>query len=64
MQKIAPCLWFDDKAEEAVKFYVSIFKDSKIGDITPNNYEKNNCSLANVGGWFHRGTQWRTRLDE
>jgi predicted 3-demethylubiquinone-9 3-methyltransferase (glyoxalase superfamily) len=34
MQKIVPCLWFDDKAEEAVKFYVSIFKDSKIGDVT------------------------------
>ena len=34
MQKITPCLWFDDKAEEAVKFYVSIFKNSKIGGIT------------------------------
>jgi predicted 3-demethylubiquinone-9 3-methyltransferase (glyoxalase superfamily) len=34
MQKIAPCLWFDDKAEEAAKFYVSIFKNSKVGDIT------------------------------
>jgi predicted 3-demethylubiquinone-9 3-methyltransferase (glyoxalase superfamily) len=34
MQKISPCLWFDDKAEEAAKFYVSVFKGSKIGDIT------------------------------
>jgi predicted 3-demethylubiquinone-9 3-methyltransferase (glyoxalase superfamily) len=34
MQKISPCLWFDDKAEEAAKFYVSIFKNSKIGDVT------------------------------
>jgi predicted 3-demethylubiquinone-9 3-methyltransferase (glyoxalase superfamily) len=34
MQKITPCLWFDGKAEEAAKFYVSIFKDSKIGDVT------------------------------
>jgi predicted 3-demethylubiquinone-9 3-methyltransferase (glyoxalase superfamily) len=34
MQKITPCLWFDDKAEEAAKFYVSIFKDSKIGNVT------------------------------
>ena len=34
MQKITPCLWFDDKAEEAVNFYVSIFKNSKIGSIT------------------------------
>jgi predicted 3-demethylubiquinone-9 3-methyltransferase (glyoxalase superfamily) len=34
MQKISPCLWFDDKAEEAAKFYVSIFKNSKLGNIT------------------------------
>ena len=33
MQKISPCLWFDDKAEEAAKFYTSIFKKSKIGDV-------------------------------
>ena len=30
MQKITPFLWFDDMAEEAAYFYVSIFKDSKI----------------------------------
>jgi len=30
MQKITPFLWFDSQAEEAVKFYTSIFKDSKI----------------------------------
>lgn len=35
MQKITPCLWFADQAEEAVKFYVSIFKDSKLKSITP-----------------------------
>ncbi|MEP7146683.1 MAG: VOC family protein [bacterium] len=34
MQKITPCLWFDDQAEEAANFYVSIFKNSKIGTIT------------------------------
>ncbi|WHZ24698.1 MAG: 3-demethylubiquinone-9 3-methyltransferase [Nitrospira sp.] len=34
MQKIAPCLWFDDQAEEAAKFYVSIFKNSKVKSIT------------------------------
>jgi predicted 3-demethylubiquinone-9 3-methyltransferase (glyoxalase superfamily) len=33
MQKIIPCLWFDDQAEEAVKFYVSVFKNSKVGKI-------------------------------
>jgi predicted 3-demethylubiquinone-9 3-methyltransferase (glyoxalase superfamily) len=30
MQRISPFLWFDDKAEEAAKFYTSIFKNSKI----------------------------------
>lgn len=34
MQKITPCLWFDDNAEEAVKFYTSIFKNSKIKTVT------------------------------
>lgn len=34
MQKISSCLWFDDKAEEAARFYTSIFKDSKIGGVT------------------------------
>ena len=29
MQKITPCLWFNDKAEEAMNFYTSIFKNSK-----------------------------------
>ena len=34
MQKITPFLWFDNNAEEAANFYVSIFKNSKIGSIT------------------------------
>lgn len=34
MQKITPFLWFDNNAEEAVNFYVSIFKNSKVGSIT------------------------------
>jgi predicted 3-demethylubiquinone-9 3-methyltransferase (glyoxalase superfamily) len=33
MQKIAPCLWFDGKAEEAMNFYTSIFKNSKVVDV-------------------------------
>src|ERR1700720_3176531 len=32
--KITPCLWFDSEAEEAAKFYASIFKNSKIGKIS------------------------------
>ena len=34
MQKITPFLWFDHQAEEAVNFYVSIFKNSKIETVT------------------------------
>lgn len=34
MQKFTPCLWFDHQAEEAARFYVSIFKDSAIVAIT------------------------------
>ena len=34
MPKITPFLWFDDQAEEAARFYVSVFKNSKIGEIS------------------------------
>jgi predicted 3-demethylubiquinone-9 3-methyltransferase (glyoxalase superfamily) len=34
MQKVTPFLWFDNKAEEAMSFYVSIFKNSKILSVT------------------------------
>ena len=34
MQKITPFLWFDNQAEEAMNFYVSIFKNSKIVSVT------------------------------
>jgi predicted 3-demethylubiquinone-9 3-methyltransferase (glyoxalase superfamily) len=37
MQKITPFLWFDNNAEEAVNFYVSIFKNSKVGKVTRYN---------------------------
>lgn len=33
LPRITPFLWFDDKAEEAANFYVSVFKNSKIGSI-------------------------------
>jgi len=35
MKKITPFLWFNDQAEEAMRFYVSIFKDSKVIEVTP-----------------------------
>ncbi len=53
MQKITPCLWFDSEAEEAAKFYTSIFPDSKILDIvpylseTPSNKPKGSVMLVN-----------------
>jgi predicted 3-demethylubiquinone-9 3-methyltransferase (glyoxalase superfamily) len=34
MQKITPFLWFDTQAEEAAKFYVSLFKNSRITSVT------------------------------
>jgi predicted 3-demethylubiquinone-9 3-methyltransferase (glyoxalase superfamily) len=33
VQPITPCLWFDNQAEEAARYYTSIFKNSKIGTI-------------------------------
>jgi predicted 3-demethylubiquinone-9 3-methyltransferase (glyoxalase superfamily) len=35
MQKITPCLWFDDQAEEAAGFYIRIFPNSKIVNVAP-----------------------------
>jgi predicted 3-demethylubiquinone-9 3-methyltransferase (glyoxalase superfamily) len=34
MKKITPFLWFDTQAEEAMNFYVAIFKNSKAGDVS------------------------------
>ena len=34
LQKITPCLWFDDQAEDAVAFYTGIFANSKIVKIS------------------------------
>jgi predicted 3-demethylubiquinone-9 3-methyltransferase (glyoxalase superfamily) len=44
MQKITPFLWFDDQAEEAAKFYVSIFKNSKI--VSVNRYDEEGAKAA------------------
>jgi predicted 3-demethylubiquinone-9 3-methyltransferase (glyoxalase superfamily) len=51
MQKITPCLWFDDKAEEAVNFYASVFNKSKIKDVT--RYR----SYATVGNRKSKGIE-------
>ena len=34
LQKITPCLWFDNEAEEAARFYVSVFRGARIGEIS------------------------------
>lgn len=39
MQKITPFLWFDTQAEEAMNFYLSIFKDSKIVSVSRSGAE-------------------------
>lgn len=37
MQKITPFLWYDSNAEEAVNFYTTVFKNSKVGTLTKYN---------------------------
>ena len=37
MQKITPFLWFNNNAEEAINFYTSLFKNSKVGTIARYN---------------------------
>lgn len=44
MQKIIPNLWFDSQAEEAANFYVSVFKNSKIGTVA--RYDKQGAAVA------------------
>lgn len=44
MPTITPCLWFDNNAEEAVNFYTSIFKHSKIGRV--NRYGEDGAKAS------------------
>ena len=44
MRKITPFLWFDDKAEEAANFYVSLFKNSGISAIT--RYDESSAAVS------------------
>jgi len=43
-QRITPCLWFDHQAEEAVRFYTSVFPNSRIG--TTTRYDKHSAQAA------------------
>src|SRR5437667_9113298 len=47
MQKITPFLWFDAQAEEAVKFYTSIFKNSKVGKVL--RYDEEAAKISQSG---------------
>lgn len=49
MKKITPCLWFDNKAEEAARFYVSLIKNSRIGSITRYGEEGAGASGRQAG---------------
>jgi predicted 3-demethylubiquinone-9 3-methyltransferase (glyoxalase superfamily) len=44
LQKITPFLWFDHQAEEAARFYTSIFKNSKMGSISRYSEEASNAA--------------------
>jgi len=52
MQKITPFLWFDGRAEEAMKFYTSIFKRSKIREISRFEVEAPGTKSKVVTGTF------------
>ena len=55
MQKITPFLWFDGKAEEAARFYTSIFTNSKIESITPmsTTFQLNGLEFIALNGGPH-----------
>lgn len=44
MQKIVPCLWFDDQAEEAARFYVSVFGEGGVTKVT--HYDKASAEVS------------------
>ena len=51
IQRVTPCLWFDRRAEEAARFYVSIFKHSRIIAVTRHSgagYERHKRSEGTV----------------
>jgi len=49
MQKISPCLWYDNQAEEAVNLYTSLFPNSKIGKTSRYNAESAKVSGQKEG---------------
>jgi predicted 3-demethylubiquinone-9 3-methyltransferase (glyoxalase superfamily) len=51
MQKVTPFLWFDNRAEEAAKFYVSIFKNSKL--LSPTTFQLDGQEFIAFNGGPH-----------
>lgn len=49
MQKITTCLWYDNQAEEAAKFYTSVFKNSKIGSTSRYDEASSKAAKMPVG---------------
>jgi predicted 3-demethylubiquinone-9 3-methyltransferase (glyoxalase superfamily) len=52
-QKITPFLWFNDNGEEAIKFYCSVFKNSRIGNISRNGNDGPGPKGAMFTGTFY-----------
>jgi predicted 3-demethylubiquinone-9 3-methyltransferase (glyoxalase superfamily) len=67
IQRITPCLWCDDQAEEVVAFYIAIFKNSKIvtvsryGDHYWNKLSEGGDPNAQQCGWLkdRYGVSWQ-----
>jgi predicted 3-demethylubiquinone-9 3-methyltransferase (glyoxalase superfamily) len=51
MQKVTPFLWFDNRAEEAAKFYVSLFKNSKL--LSPTTFQLDGQEFIAFNGGPH-----------
>ena len=67
MKGITPFLWFDGKAEEAVKFYTSVFKSSKVGSVArygeegPGRRERSDRDVRARRSAVHR-FEWRAAV--
>ena len=53
MPKITPFLWFDGRAEEAMNFYLSVFKDGKVLNVGRKNGKVFRGDVRTGGAAFH-----------
>ena len=49
MSKISNCLWFDSEAEEAARYYVSVFENATFGEVTYYNQASSEAGKRPVG---------------